>query len=283
MEKIAREADAERLAVLSDSQRSAFAKLKGKEFRLARSRGFRGLFAATPSHGRIQRRTYRFDAAGKEMEYALYVPTGYDAKKPTPLIVALHGLGSNPQQVIRYGQLTELAEKHGTIVVAPMGYNERGWYGAQGELSRFAEPQNLGELSEQDVMNVFERTRKEFAIDESRMYLMGHSMGGGGTWHLAMQHPGLWAAIAPIAPAPTHEGLAGLEKIKHIPAIVVQGDEDSLVPVANTRRWVAKMKDLGMDYTYIEVPGGGHVDVALDNIPQVIEFFEKHRKPAKAE
>ena len=47
-------------------------------------------------------------------------------------MVALHGLGSNPQQIMRYRGLTDLAEKHGYIVAAPMGYNSRGWYGSRG-------------------------------------------------------------------------------------------------------------------------------------------------------
>src|SRR6476660_6614076 len=79
---------------------------------------------------RVVKRTYDFKDAGKEMEYALYVPTTYDKAKKTPLMIALHGLGSNPQQIMRYPGLTDLAEKHGYIVAAPMGYIPRGWDGA---------------------------------------------------------------------------------------------------------------------------------------------------------
>src|SRR2546425_390575 len=76
------------------------------------------------TQARIEKRTYDFKDAGKEMEYALFVPTTYDRAKArkSPLIVALHGLGSNPQQIMRYRGLTDLAEKYGYIVVAPMGY-----------------------------------------------------------------------------------------------------------------------------------------------------------------
>src|SRR5262245_29944645 len=82
--------------------------------------------------GRVEKRTYEFKEADKEMEYALFVPSKYDKDKKTPLVVALHGLGGNPQQMIRSKGLTEQAEKHGYIVVAPMGYNSSGWYGALG-------------------------------------------------------------------------------------------------------------------------------------------------------
>ena len=81
---------------------------------------------------RIEKRTYEFKEAGKEMEYALFVPSGYDKAKKAPLVVALHGLGGNPQQIIRSRGLVEQAEKYGYLVVAPMGYNSSGWYGSRG-------------------------------------------------------------------------------------------------------------------------------------------------------
>jgi hypothetical protein len=56
---------------------------------------------------RIEKKTYEFKEAGKEMEYALFVPSNYDKEKKTPLVVALHGLGGNPQQIIRSRGLTD--------------------------------------------------------------------------------------------------------------------------------------------------------------------------------
>src|SRR5882724_12854238 len=133
-------------------------------------------------YGKIVTRSYDFKEAGKPMDYALYVPAKYNQKKATPLVVLLHGLGSNPTQVMSYAGVTEQAEKHGFIVVAPFGYNTGGWYGAQGQgkdfkVSRVAPdaPDNLGALSEKDVLNVLEIARKDFNIDDKRVYLMGHS------------------------------------------------------------------------------------------------------------
>jgi poly(3-hydroxybutyrate) depolymerase len=230
---------------------------------------------------RIQKKTYDFKEAGKEMEYGLFVPSTYDKTKKAPLIVALHGLSSNPQQIMRYPGLTDLAEKHGYIVTAPMGYNSQGWYGQKPPFVRKPDPENLFELSEKDVMNVLEFVRKDYTIDADRIYLMGHSMGGGGTIHLGLKHPDLWAALAPIAPAIFHRP-AELETIKRVPVILVQGDDDKLVRVGLVRPWAEKMKELKMTYEYIEVPGGGHVDVAFKNLPKIFEFFNAHKKPAKS-
>ena len=85
-----------------------------------------------------------------------------------------------------------------------MGYNNGGWYGQKPPMGRKPEPENLYELSEKDVMNVLGIARKEFNIDPDRIYLMGHSMGGGGTIHVALKNPDLFAALAPIAPAIFH-------------------------------------------------------------------------------
>jgi poly(3-hydroxybutyrate) depolymerase len=306
---------------------------------------------------RIEKRTYEFKEAGKEMEYALFVPSGYDKDKKTPLIVALHGLGSNPQQIIRSRGLTEQAEKYGYIVVAPMGYNSSGWYGALGSGAGFGgagrgtgrggfgtspgtvltprvqenlkltdeqkkkvealqkevdaglqkilteeqnkqlkalkdnagrgfagglrggqnAPANLGELSEKDVMNVLALVRKEFNIDDKRIYLIGHSMGGGGTWHLGSKYPDVWAGLAPIAPAAFGQP-TGLDKLKNIPVIVVQGDKDTLVRPEGTRRWVEKLKELKITHEYLEIAGAGHGDVVSKGMPQIFEFFEKQNK-----
>jgi poly(3-hydroxybutyrate) depolymerase len=302
---------------------------------------------------RIEKRTYDFKEAGKEMEYALFVPSRYDKEKKTPLIVALHGLGGNPQQMIRSRGLVEQAEKYGYIVVAPMGYNSSGWYGAMGSGAGFGgagrgfgtppgtvlsprvqenlkltdeqkqkieevqkevdakiqkilteaqnkqlkdlkanagrgfagglfgggqnAPTNLGALSEKDVMNVLALIRKEFTIDDKRIYLIGHSMGGGGTWHLGTKYPDVWAGLAPIAPAAFGQP-TGLDKLKTIPVIVVQGDQDTLVRPEGTRRWVEKLKELKITHEYLEIAGAGHGDVISKGMPQIFEFFEKQQK-----
>lgn len=234
--------------------------------------------------GRVWMRSYDFKDADKEMEYGLYLPRDYDAKKSYPLMVALHGLNSNPRQILNYPGFTKLAEQHGYILATPMGYNKKGWYGGRGQTSRRWDPENLGELSEKDVMNVLEIVREEFNVDSKRIYLMGHSMGGGGTWHIGIKYPDIWAGLAPIAPA-TFRSPDELEKIKTTPVILVQGDKDRLVPVRGARRWAAKMKELGMTHEYIEVEDGNHILPAITQPPAIFEFFAEHskKKPAPGE
>ena len=91
--------------------------------------------ADIPEKGRVVKQTYFFEEASKDMEYALYLPTAYDPTERHPLLVLLHGYRSDPHSVMKYAGITEEAEARGYVVVAPDGYNGRGWYGSprQGE------------------------------------------------------------------------------------------------------------------------------------------------------
>ena len=194
------------------------------------------------------------------MPYALFVPSSYDASREWPLIVGLHGLGRPYDWVMSYDGYVDLAERDGYILVTPKGYHPRGWYGSRGPgiprgLDRDGAeglPDNLGELAEQDVMNVLRLVVDEFNIDDDRIYLWGHSMGGGGTYHLAAKYPDVWAALGLAAPAASGSP-DQLASFRHIPVMVLQGDEDGAVPVTRTREWVARMRELGMEHVYVEI------------------------------
>ncbi len=131
-------------------------------------------------------------------------------------------------------------------------------------------------------MTVLSMIKKEFKIDDNRTYLMGHSMGGAGTIYLGVKHASIWAAIGAEAPATAPAGLTpdtfSLEPAKKTPMIIVQGDMDTLVPVAGTRLWIDKMKELKMTYQYVEVPGGDHGSVLTSGAPDIFAFFAKHTK-----
>jgi predicted peptidase len=236
---------------------------------------------------RVQERSYVFAETGKTVPYALFVPSTYNASRKSPLIVALHGLGRPFDWMMGYEGMIDFAERDGFIVVSPLGYHPRGWYGSRGPGlggnkpgGEEPLPSNLGELSEKDVMNVLEIARRDFNVDADRIYLWGHSMGGAGTYHLAAKYPSLWAGLAVAAPAPSAPPTQ-LEAFKHLPVLVLQGDDDRSVPVAQTREWVAKMRALGMQHVYVEVPGGDHslfVSKDRDRLSKVFSFFNIVRR-----
>lgn len=242
----------------------------------------RGMYDIDP---RAEQRSYHFDAAGMDMRYCVYVSSKVSSGTPAPLIIALHGAGTGPE-IMCNRTIVDLVEERGYIIAAPMGYNERGGYGAPRRAGRgggdaAAEPANISELSEQDVMNVFGMMRDEFNVDRSRIYLMGHSMGGGGTMYLGPKHADIWAALAPIAGGGGRPDQAeSLERLKSagVAVMLVHGDADEIVPVQGSRDLAAQMKEIGVDSEYIELPGVGHGPVINLAQPYIFDFFDTQAK-----
>jgi predicted esterase len=221
------------------------------------------------------KRHYLLEAAGEIMPYRIYIPKGYRPGKKMPLVVAPHGLGATEDSFLdqSYGPaMPRLAEERGYIVVAPLGYRVDGAYGVflPGAASDPAGARARS-LSEQDVLEVVKRVRAQYTIDDTRMFLMGHSMGAIGTWSLAMKNPAPWAGLGVFSgfgAATNAKAIAG------IPQFVVHGDADNTVSVVGSRSMVAALKTAGGSVTYIEVPGGSHTNVVEPNLPAMFDLFD---------
>jgi len=268
-------------------------------------------FAQDP---RAQTRTYHFEDTNEDLPYSLYVSSKVKKDQKAPLVVTLHGLGA-PQTIMMGKTAIDLAEEAGYILVSPMGYNTGGWYGSPvgtgpgrgkgkgappapdaaakgpgegavkgkgfGGFGGGNQPANLRELSERDTMNVIAMVRKEFKVDDKRVYIMGHSMGGAGALYLGSKYPNMFAAVAAEAPAAfwqtRKETLKPMKDAK-IPVMIVHGDIDEVVPVTNSQAWVDAMKELKMKYEFIEQPGITHGPVIESGLKPIYEFFAKHKK-----
>ncbi len=214
------------------------------------------------------KRHYNLKSASEIMPYRIYVPPTYTASRAFPLVVALHGLGGTEDSMFGAAyKVSEQAARHGYIAVAPLGYRIDGGYG-RGDTRR-------AQLSEKDVMEVLAIVRKDYNIDNKRIYLVGHSMGGGGTWELGSKYADIWAAIAPISgPA----NLAAVPKLRHMPVLAVHGDADTVVLVDASRSMVEALKKEDAEVKYIEVPGGSHGSVSAPNMAAIFDFFDAHTK-----
>lgn len=224
------------------------------------------------------KRHYVLESANEIMPYRLYIPTSYDADRGAPLIVALHGLGGTENSFFENynADFPKLAEQHGYIVAAPLGYRVDGSYGwGLGNPPADANVQIVQARSEEDVMQVLGLVQKHYKIDPDRVYLTGHSMGAIGTWKLAAKYPDVWAAIGMFAGTGAP---ATLGQMQHIPQYVVHGDADPTVSVEGSRAMVARMQELEMTRQYIEVPGGDHSNVVAPNFPGLFAFFDKYSK-----
>jgi predicted peptidase len=243
----------------------------------------RGAFNLDP---RAEERTYHFADTGKDLPYCIFASSKIDACKPAPLIISLHGYGAGPQ-IMCNSTAVDLAEEGSYILAAPMGYSTSGWYGIPsadrrggGRGGTSDQPANLAELSEKDVMNVLKMMRKEFNVDEKRIYLSGHSMGAAGTMYLGSKHADIWAAIAPIDGGAKYGRPEILKPLKNarVAVLIVQGDKDELVSVEDAKALAAAMKDMGIEHEYVEMPGISHGPSMTAGQKHVFEFFGKHSK-----
>ncbi len=232
-------------------------------------------------------RHYAFAEAGEIMPYTVYVPAKYDGKAKLPLVVLLHGGGAdNNTYFKRRGPvLTQEAEKHGFIIVAPMGYRPGGGWGANstgfGPADLLATPDparaRTNEWSEKDAMNVVELVANEYGVDRSRIYLMGNSMGGFGTWYLGQKYAERWAAIAPAAGTPVGDGFP-IERLRGLPIMYTNGEKDMTVRVEGARAMMAFLESKGFDIPYNEIKDGTHDMSVWLALPTIFDFFEKYKK-----
>jgi pimeloyl-ACP methyl ester carboxylesterase len=207
-------------------------------------------------------RTYRSEIDDSVQPYALLVPEEYDGSAAFPLVVALHGANVHDEFNIRGYTMRTWC-----IIVAPYGRGS----------TRYRE------IGRQDIFGAIEAVKRAFRVDEDRIYLTGHSMGGYGTFHLGLFYPDRFAALVPIA-SPTYydrmlydrrgmlwaddsirwvqRALVGeirpilfVENALNLSILVCHAAEDEDVDVLHSRRMVVALRNLEYDVGYIEVPG----------------------------
>jgi predicted peptidase len=237
-------------------------------------------------------RKYHFPAANAEMPYRLYVPTSWDGKSQLPLVMILHGAGSDENMYVDANnrQLIRLAEQHGYILVSPLGYTRMGAYGtplrlpavfgnpeiaAKQRAAVTAEQARTLELSEKDVINVLEIVLQEYPVDRSSLFLTGHSMGSGGTWYLGAKYANYWAAIAPMSGPFVDETNYPWDNIRKMPVFMTEGT-GATPSLVGSRAMLAWMKERGFKIEYMEVNAdhGGMIPLVL---PSIFQFFDRCR------
>jgi predicted esterase len=210
-------------------------------------------------------RAYRSAVDRSLQPYRLFVPDGYDGSRPAPLLIALHGSGGDENDFFdRYAEapLKPEAQRVGFIVACPKGREANsGYRGA----------------AERDVFDVLAEVQHDYRIDPARIYVMGHSMGAFAAWRLAMEHPGLFAALGLIAGGGEPKDMV---KIRHIPQYVVHGADDQTVPVAQSRAMVEAGRKAGAPMVYVEAPGAGHYEAAVGQFKPMLDFFARQAKAA---
>lgn len=203
---------------------------------------------------------------GHTYAYRVFVPDGWTAKRPWPVVLFLHGSGergSDNQSQLSQGLppwLLQHGKRFPAVVVIPQAPADSAWHG---EVEQMA----LAEL---------EHSITEWHGDRQRLYLTGLSMGGYGAWQIAVDHPGMFAAAAIICGGinqpndPDRLQVDGIpaqmadpytwvaQHIGTLPAWIFNGADDDVVPPEESHRMHAALKAHGNDVRYTEFPGVGH-------------------------
>lgn len=226
----------------------------------------------------VERRTVR---------YMVYLPADFSPDRSWPVILFLHGAGeggSNGLLQTNVGlgpAIRRHPERVPAVVVFPQSPRGHPWRGASADLA----------------LRALERSIEEFHGDADHLYLTGVSMGGYGTWRLALEEPHRFAAVVPIcggldvparrrlpqvvdldAPLP-RAYLDAAHQLRHLPAWMFHGEEDDIVPVSESRVVVEALRQVDAPVRYTEYPGVEHDawDPAYAE-PQLMPWLLSHRR-----
>jgi polyhydroxybutyrate depolymerase len=159
-------------------------------------------------------------AAGLEREYILQVPASYKGDDDTPLVVNLHGFGSNAAEQAAYSGLPAKAEEAGFIVVSPQGTGDQPHWNFT-----TVEPGAPDDVAFID--GLLNTLSSELCIDAARVYATGISNGAAMSVTLACRLSDRIAAIAPVAGV---FFFPGCPSTRPVSVIAFHGTDDKLVP-----------------------------------------------------
>jgi pimeloyl-ACP methyl ester carboxylesterase len=168
-----------------------------------------------------------------EANYWLTLPAGFPSPgRKYPLVIGLHGSGWLGHK-ISFKRRTGEADPVFSVVPIDM---EGPW--------------------KIDFLNAYlDELIAILPVDTNRVYLEGHSLGGMATWEWALDNPERFAAISP------HSAVGEpyrAERLKYIPAWVIHGEKDDVVPNGYADQMVSALRSIGAPVRYTLIKGGGH-------------------------
>ena len=210
-------------------------------------------------------RKKEFIYKGDTLRYRVLFPENYDKSKSYPLVLFLHGSGErgndNEKQLVHGASLFTDSlnrQKYPAIVLFPQCPANQSWVtikdkrDAKFEFIVGKEPAMPLYLAKKLV----DTYRKTEAVDSKRIYILGLSLGGMGTFDLICRNPNLFAAAIPICGAVNFERL---KKVKKMPIRIYNGDSDNSVSPEYSRNAFIELKaDGSQRVEHIEYPGVGH-------------------------
>lgn len=239
---------------------------------------------------------------GIHQHYGVYVPSSYDPAARTPMTMWLHWRGGKAHSAATVSPriMRDMGEAVGGLVVAPRGRGTSTWYLGRGQA---------------DIDEVWADVHDRFTIDDDRVYVSGHSMGGWGSYLLTILHPDRFAAALPVAGPVTQGAWTGadfdgcdemkydeytpcyietnqsdprlqhtrrlLGNLRNTPIGVFHGAIDELVPVSGVTRQVEELVRLGYRHRYYLFPTYEHYShPVVDEWAEGVRYMHGHTRDA---
>ncbi|HEY4417564.1 MAG TPA: dienelactone hydrolase family protein [Verrucomicrobiae bacterium] len=209
-------------------------------------------------------------------DYLLYLPADYtvNSGKRWPMIFFLHGAGergTNVWMVAKHGpaKIATQTTNFPFIVVSPLCPEGKIW-------------------SNDLLLRLLDDVEKKYAVDLHRVYLTGLSMGGFGTWDLALEHPEKFAAIAPISGG--GETLLvtlakfydpeKLAELKRLPIWAFHGGQDPVVATTESEHMVKALKNIGCTNVQLTIYPEAKHDAWTQTYanPALFDWFLQHSR-----
>ena len=209
------------------------------------------------SAGEGDLRTRTVTADGRERSYQVYVPDGYEAGTPTPVVLVFHGGGGSADSMRRLSGLSEKAEEAGFIAVYPRGSGRANrflsWNG--GGCCGYA--QRLGVDDVSYVRALLDDVATAVTVDSNRVFATGISNGGIMAYRVAEELSGQIAAIAPVAAT---MGSDTADPEHPVAVLHFHGTDDALLP---------------FEGGFGKRPGGGRGPVEYVPVEQVLRAWRR--------
>lgn len=195
--------------------------------------------------------SWKSEIDGKISFAWLQLPKNWAPEEAYPIYVQLHGfwdVADNPIEYLSYpfrNPSSSFAFEDG-YRVSPWGRGNL-WY---------------RDIAEDDIWECIENIKKNYRINAQRQYLLGHSMGGYGTWHIAHQSAHIWAGIGIHAGAIWYNNRNEVKqeianKLKQVPTYFVCGTEDNNLSInEDAYKFLENAGNADIEFTTFE---GGHV------------------------
>lgn len=157
--------------------------------------------------------------------FLVHFPPGLTSTPNLPVVINMHGLGSNGAQQEFYSRMDETSDANGFIVVYPNGLNN-SWN------SGFAPPYNSKPDDVGFISKIIDTLYQLYNIDLTRVYACGMSNGGFQSYRLACDLENRIAAVASVTGAVSDLIALNCVLSRKVPVMQIHGTADPLVPYA---------------------------------------------------